>query len=213
LSDGEGTLFGRWSRRKRAVAERERPHEAVPLAPDETPAPEVEETEEEALVRLGLPAPDSLGEGDDFTGFMQSGVRQFFRDRALRRLWRTNPVLANLDGLNDYDGDFRTVEHTPALVATAYKVGRGFVKAVAEPDEEPAVADASAVPSAGPSSVRKPGSDLPEDVPEAPEEAASPEVGTSRHEPLADRASTGDIAAREEKDHLRPSRMRLRTDT
>lgn len=213
MSDGEDTLFGRWSRRKRAVAEQERPHEPVALAPGETPAPEVKETEEEALVRLGLPDPDSLGEGDDFTGFMKAGVPQVLRRKALRRLWRTNPVLANLDGLNDYDGDFRTVEHTPAIVATAYKVGRGFVKAVAEPAEEPAEADVSAAPTAGPSSVRKPGADLPEDVPAAAEEAASPEGAMAHHEPVAERAPTRDVAAGEEEIALRPGRMRFRTDT
>jgi hypothetical protein len=55
-------------------------------------------------------------------------VPEFLRKRALRVLWRSNPVLANLDGLNDYDDDFRSPELTKKVLATAYKVGRGLLR-------------------------------------------------------------------------------------
>jgi hypothetical protein len=37
---------------------------------------------------------------------MREGVPEALRNRALRKLWLSDPVLANLDGLNDYDEDF-----------------------------------------------------------------------------------------------------------
>ena len=37
--------------------------------------------------------------GDDFSGFMARNVPDHLRRRALRKLWVSNPVLANLDGL------------------------------------------------------------------------------------------------------------------
>lgn len=117
-----------------------------PLDPDR-PRTEVMEVDETVLLeRLGLPSPETLKEGDDFSGFMQAGVPEFLRKRALRVLWRSNPVLANLDGLNDYDDDFNSPELTQKVLATGYQVGRGFVKKVLEttpeddelpPDEAP----------------------------------------------------------------------------
>ena len=143
MSDDEN-LFSRWSSRKRAVAKEEAETVAVPAPSEDGPAvsvsepdaPEAEETEEEILARFGLPSPESLGPGDDYTGFMQTGVPEFLRRRALRRLWRSNPVLANVDGLNDYDEDFTSPEETMKVLKTAYKVGRGFLR-----DEEETAKD------------------------------------------------------------------------
>lgn len=131
----EESVFGRWSRRKRAV-EREEAAEpaAIKVETAQVEAPE-EETEEELLARLELPVPESLKEGDDFSGFMRAGVPEFLRRRALRVLWRTNPVLANIDGLNDYDEDFRAPELTQKVLATSYKVGRGIAREVLGADE------------------------------------------------------------------------------
>lgn len=129
MSDEENP-FARWSRRKRRVAEEEA---ALPVPPEPEPVVEIAEPgtpEEEAelLRRLELPAPESLKQGDDFTVFMKADVPAFLRKRALRVLWRSNPVLANLDGLNDYDADFRSPELTQKVLATGYKIGRGFLR-------------------------------------------------------------------------------------
>jgi len=72
-----------------------------------------------------LPDIDSLDESADFTVFLKEGVPEELRKRALRKLWRLNPVFANLDGLNDYDEDFTAT----ALegVKTLYQVGKGMV--------------------------------------------------------------------------------------
>ncbi len=137
----EDDFLSRWSRRKRAGEEPPRP------GPDPGPAggpgevpDQVRDTEgaqeDEAVIleRLGLPVPESLKPGDDFTGFMADGVPEFLRRRALRVLWRSNPVLANLDGLNDYDDDFNSAELTQKVIATGYQVGRGFIREIVEKD-------------------------------------------------------------------------------
>ena len=49
---------------------------------------------------------DELEYDSDFTVFMNDKVPEKLRRMALRKLWRSNPILANLDGLNDYDEDF-----------------------------------------------------------------------------------------------------------
>ena len=129
MSDDDN-LFARWSRRKRRVAEEDAAPAAAPVAePVEViPEPETPEAEADLLHRLELPVPESLKEGDDFSVFMRTGVPEFLRKRALRVLWRSNPVLANLDGLNDYDDDFRSPELNQKVIATGYKIGRGFLR-------------------------------------------------------------------------------------
>ena len=132
---GNDDFLSRWSSRKRAVTEEEaaeaRAESDAPADPAAVPSDATEskagESEEEILARFNLPSPESLGPGDDYSGFMQSGVPEFLRRRALRRLWRSNPVLANLDGLNDYDEDFTSPEETMKVLKTAYQVGRGFL--------------------------------------------------------------------------------------
>ena len=127
----EESVFSRWSRRKRAVVE-ETPEPKVTPAPEVEAEPETEEDEMALLDRLGLPVPETLKEGDDFSAFMAKGVPQFLRKRALRVLWRSNPVLANLDGLNDYDEDFNSPELTQKVLATGYQVGKGFARRVVD---------------------------------------------------------------------------------
>ncbi len=138
----EDDFLSRWSRRKRAVAE-EQPDVAATPEPEPPAEPQTEEEEGALLAKLNLPVPESLQPGDDFSAFMADHVPQFLRKRALRVLWRSNPVLANLDGLNDYDEDFRSPELTQKVLATAYQVGRGFVTKTppaTEPEDVPGVA-------------------------------------------------------------------------
>ncbi|MEM8877369.1 MAG: DUF3306 domain-containing protein [Pseudomonadota bacterium] len=131
------SLFARWSKRRKAVAEHEAAEREEASAADvavlrqagtegEPPA-EAEETDEQALERLGLPDPDTLEEGDDFSAFMGSAIPTRLRNRALRRLWLTNPVLANLDELVDYGEDFTDAATVIENLQTAYQVGRGFL--------------------------------------------------------------------------------------
>lgn len=157
MSDDDDFL-ARWSRRKRAPAPAAAqapapapaPQNAEPAPASEIAEPDTAEAEAELLARLNLPVPESLTEGDDFSAFMRDGVPAFLRKRALRVLWRSNPVLANLDGLNDYDDDFTSPELTQKVLATAYKVGRGILREVTEvtPEDTP---DDTAEPAVEPS--------------------------------------------------------------
>ena len=70
---------------------------------------------------------DSLDDQSDYSPFFKDGVPAKLKSAALRRLWRSNPVFANVDGLNDYDEDF-TIPKTPiGAIKTAWKFGRGFL--------------------------------------------------------------------------------------
>jgi Protein of unknown function (DUF3306) len=139
MSRDDENLFARWSRRKRAVAEADAPAPAAELPEEPLDEDALADPEDEAalLERLGLPVPEMMGKGDDFSGFLKSGVPEFLRRRALRVLWRSNPVLANLDGLNDYDDDFTSPELTKKIIATGYKVGRGFLREVLAEEDTP----------------------------------------------------------------------------
>jgi hypothetical protein len=63
-----------------------------------------------------------------FTQFLQRNVPEALKRRALRKLWRLDPVFANLDGLNNYDEDYTKVGKVvmPEL-RSIYRVGRGMI--------------------------------------------------------------------------------------
>jgi len=75
--------------------------------------------EEQALVNA-LPDIESLEKSSDFTPFMNDKIPAFIRRKALNILWRSDAVLANLDGLNDYDEDFTIIE---TIVKAASDIG------------------------------------------------------------------------------------------
>lgn len=118
-----------WSRRKAAVqAETEA---EVIAAEEQAIAAQHTELEEksdaEILAEFNLPDPDQLQAGDDVSGFMAKAVPDRLRRRALRRLWRLNPVLANVDGLVDYGEDFTDAACVIENLQTAYQVGKGML--------------------------------------------------------------------------------------
>ncbi|SFE84351.1 Protein of unknown function [Sulfitobacter brevis] len=152
-----------WDRRRAAVREEaEAEAREVEAAQIAALPPEPEQTDAEILETLGLPDPDTLEAGDDFTAFMIKAVPHHLRNRALRKLWRSNPVLACLDGLNDYDDDYLTGSTGNGPIKTAYQVGKGMtfhvekmakLKAMAEealagtPCEEPVEAAPEETPA------------------------------------------------------------------
>jgi uncharacterized protein DUF3306 len=91
-----------------------------------------DKSDDEVLSALGLPAPETMKMGDDFAAFMAKAVPDHIRRRALRSLWRTNPVLANVDMLVDYGGDFTDSAFAVENIQTAYQVGKGMLKHVEE---------------------------------------------------------------------------------
>ncbi|MFV0294601.1 MAG: DUF3306 domain-containing protein [Hyphomicrobiaceae bacterium] len=70
---------------------------------------------------------DALDAKSDFTPFMQSGVPDELRNKALRKLWQTDPIFGHIDGLDDYCEDFSDAVWASPGLKTAYKVGRGFL--------------------------------------------------------------------------------------
>ncbi|KMW56534.1 hypothetical protein AIOL_001488 [Candidatus Rhodobacter oscarellae] len=138
-----------WSKRRAAVAAEEaaEAQQAEDALRAEEAALQEEKTDAELLEELGLPDPDSLVEGDDFKGFLGDAVPARLKNRALRRLWRVNPVLANLDGLVDYGQDFTDAAMVVENLQTAYQVGKGMlahVEAMARKAEAEAEAEALA---------------------------------------------------------------------
>lgn len=160
----EGFL-ARWSRRKRAVAEGERlPAESPPLAPpgdsnlvrEIAPSSAAEGDVAAAAEKSGDLLGRVLTEADfadfdfaaldfksDYTKFMQAGVPESVRNRALRQLWASDPIMANMDGLHDYWDDYTdaAVAVPQGTLKTAYRIGKGFLT-----DEEVATWDALGKP-------------------------------------------------------------------
>jgi len=123
-----------WSRRKAAVAAEEAQDaaEVQDCARAETAAELEAKTDEEILEELGLPDPTTLKPGDDFAAFLKDAVPDRIKKVALRKLWTSNPILANVDGLLDYGEDFTDAAVGAGVVETTYQVGKGMLAHVQE---------------------------------------------------------------------------------
>jgi hypothetical protein len=165
MREQDDSFFIRWSRRKQA-ARQARPGQAADEQPHATGnghaesaigsagadartdgPPEVSKqnsTETAADEQDTIPRDlagvdiDALNYESDFTRFMQNDVPEALRRRALRQLWRSDPILANVDGLNDYDDDFTDTALAVKVLQTAHKVGRGYL----DDDEDAAAVQA-----------------------------------------------------------------------
>ncbi|MEL6477789.1 MAG: DUF3306 domain-containing protein [Pseudomonadota bacterium] len=180
----ESDFLSRWSRRKRASVEApDEPVETPPAAPET----ETEDTRSEAeiLEELGLPDPDDLQPGDDIRGFMAKAVPERLRNRALRKLWISNPLLANLDELVDYGEDFTDAATVVENLQTVYRVGKGMLPDPVEEEEDAEQQTAGAPPQTAeeaPPQTADPVAEDPQPDPEAETiatlEGAAPEIST-----------------------------------
>ena len=111
----------------------------------EPPAGPPSEAAGDPEVVAQLPDLDSLDDTTDFTVFLKEGVPDVIRRTALRKLWRVNPVLACLDGLNDYDDDYTVSEALVKGLKTVYEAGKGYLDEdeTAAPEGEAAKAEAA----------------------------------------------------------------------
>ena len=168
-----------WSRRRAAVASEAK---AEALATEQAllekeHAELSEKSDEDILEALGLPDPDSLVQGDDFKVFLSKAVPAHLRKRALRTLWRSNPVLACVDGLNDYDDDYLTGSFGQDPIKTTYQVGKGMLAHLLEVERQK---EAALIPDAIEEVVAEPECQTPEDdvyvavVEDAPEPMEEP---------------------------------------
>lgn len=127
-SRSEGDLISRWAARKHAVAQSEA---AAARAQTEAGREEAERAETQARQTANREQAeaidiDTADYKTDFTPFLKDGVPPALRRQALKALWRTNPILANVDGLNDYDEDFRAVGSAFEIIKSTWQVGRGY---------------------------------------------------------------------------------------
>lgn len=128
MTGSEENFISRWSKRKRAVEQEE-----VQAEKAETPAQAVPEEqlpvedEESKANREAAEAVniDELVYESDFSLFLRRGVPAALKKQAMRKLWTSNPILANLDGLNDYEEDFNNPAHN--VYKSAWKAGRGYL--------------------------------------------------------------------------------------
>jgi len=151
MPESDEGFLTRWSRRKAEVREgRPVPAAEPPAADTEAALPA---SEESAAARDGAPGDaerqaaealenidiDSLDHASDYTRFMGADVPDALRNKALRKLWDSDPVFGRMDGLDHYIGDYtdEAVALPMGAIQTAYKVGQGFLS-----DEEAADWDA-----------------------------------------------------------------------
>ena len=97
------SFIGRWSRRKHhSVGERE---SVAPTTEPEGAAIDAPAEEPPSLTDSDMPPVESLGDDDDYSGFLSAGVSDGLRRSALRRLFHSDKFNA-IDGLDDYAEDF-----------------------------------------------------------------------------------------------------------
>lgn len=119
-----------WSRRKAGVEAERQALEAEASAPP----PLDERSDDDILAELNLAAPETLDTPEAVKDFLTHDLPERIRARALRQLWRTNPVLANLDGLVDYGEDFTDAATVMDKMETVYQVGKGMLTAFLDDD-------------------------------------------------------------------------------
>jgi len=84
-------------------------------------------TDEQKEVVSTLPPLESLNGDSDFTPFMREGVPEFIKKKAMRILWRSNPLFSFRDEMNDYDEDYNVVHQIIDSSFGSYQVGRGHL--------------------------------------------------------------------------------------
>ena len=157
--DDEGRPFlQRWSRRKREFEPADKGAKAGSQEPVRPPTgvAEASEADEERRLQLAKNREeaesielDSLDAASDYSPFLKDGVPKVLKSAALRVLWRSSPVFANLDGLNDYDADYGDPELIRKFTGSAWKVGKGYFRDDDIPADGADVADA-VTPETGP---------------------------------------------------------------
>ena len=156
MAEDRESFLKRWARLK-AEQSKPEPPEAAP--PSSAPAIPASANESPEIRPEDLPPIEELTAESDFTPFLKAGVPEELKRLALRKLWRSDPVFANLDGLVEYGEDFGAAFRNPGPVATLFRIGRGMPgpgdaeeedqkeQALAEPGEQPGAEDQEHSPS------------------------------------------------------------------
>lgn len=160
--------LARWSRRKladRAGGEHAQEPGAAPEGVCAASSKEARAETPADAAKLGENEADlvALDAQSDYTPFLRQGVRAEVRSAALRKLWSSEPLFSQVDGLQDYAGDFTDSATVPSEpLATAFQIGWGI--AGQAPDQEGA---------------RKPAE--PEQAGSRPSEADQKPAGSAEH--------------------------------
>jgi hypothetical protein len=175
----------RWARRKADVAtadagpkdQGEAPGVETASPDGAAPAPVNSDTEtgEPEVDLAALPDIDSLDARSDFSVFMQNGIPEELRTRALQRLWRLDPSFGHVDGLLEYGEDFTGTGLAADVVNTAYKVGKGMLS---DEEDAPPPDDSGTAEEASGDTVAAAAAPLPETEPpgdESPNDDNGPE--------------------------------------
>jgi putative acetyltransferase len=141
----------RWSRRKQTARNTTTKAEAVEPQDTDGPPPSTKPDDREVRAHpAAKSAAKTLTEADfadvdfaalsydsEYTRFMQPGVPESIRQKALSKLWHSDTMFTQVDPFQEYAGDY-TDEAMAAkgAVRTAYKIGQGFLS-----DEEAHVWD------------------------------------------------------------------------
>ena len=126
MSEDKGFL-SRWSDRKLTAEQDESQSQDSNTGEVKESADEFEgKSDDEILMILELPDPETLKLGDTVEKFMGGRVPERLRARALRAFWKTNPVLANIDGLDEYCDDYTDAAMIIENMETIYQVGKGY---------------------------------------------------------------------------------------
>ena len=104
---------------------------------------------------------DALDAKSDYARFLAKGVPEAIKQKALRKLWASDPVFSQIEPFQEYAGDFTdaAVAVPAGTLKTAYRVGKGFLsdeevaawEKLGHPAEPTAVATSPAVTDAPPS--------------------------------------------------------------
>jgi Protein of unknown function (DUF3306) len=137
-SDDEG-FVGRWSRLKQRarddMAREAEPPPPVPAAAatDEQKAPE---EEKKPFDLSELPSVESLTKESDYSGFMRAEVPEDLRQKALRRLWASDPVLSAPDLFDMHNLDYNNVPTFPEGFRTIARAAQEILDSPADQAEK-----------------------------------------------------------------------------
>jgi hypothetical protein len=93
--------------------------------------------DEELLEKFKLPNPEKVKKEKGLDLFFKDGVPDRLRQIALRRVWKLNPIIRYADAdINDYHEDFTDAATVIEGMKTAYQVGKGYLSALVEEDDD-----------------------------------------------------------------------------
>ena len=135
MTDNAESVFARWSRLKRqqSVKAAARPQSGTAMA--QSPSEDVAEATVSDRPKPppaektppDLPDIATLNKDSDFTLFLRGDVPEELHRRALRTLWRSDPIFSLRDGLTNYDEDYTAIGKVEQVVQTVYRVGQGYL--------------------------------------------------------------------------------------